>query len=177
MVPMKFHILSILVVLFFQSIAPALAESSSGLVEAPSAVEVRRSERKNIKDIFYKVHEVYPAKATLGFIKTKLESTGWVPLAEDYLNPDLASSHAGGWDAEFTDETKSPRQDVVQWLAQWQDKLGNIAQYSLQYRNDEGKPRNREVVEVIGSVLPMEVVLKMNERTVATTGGGQKTAK
>jgi hypothetical protein len=82
--------------------------------------------------VHYDLIEPYPAEATLRAIRERLASLGWSPLAYDWLNPTIPSSHTRGW-TDFFDGAHKPKRMVDQWLAQWQKPSGELVLYELRY--------------------------------------------
>jgi hypothetical protein len=104
------------------------------LVVLDGAIDIRRYRHKTAGSFYvnYCLNETYPAPNSLKQISMRLESLGWKPLDEDFLNPGLPSSHVRGW-TEYSEGTTNSAPLVHQWLAQWQDDSGNIAAYTLKY--------------------------------------------
>ncbi len=94
----------------------------------------------------YEFVEPYPAKTALKSISDRLDSLGWKPLKNSYLQPDRPSSHVTGW-KEFQDGTKTPWVKVKQWMAEWRSPSGDVVSYILRYEwpNDASVPNTDRV--------------------------------
>jgi hypothetical protein len=122
--------------------------------------------------VTYTVREEFPADALLRQIRAVLPAPEWRPLPNDWLNPGVPSSHERGW-TTFSDATKTPRSEVHQWLAQWQDSHGNVVVYVLRYDSrategqaDVSRPDNPNL-----SVTAVWVPAAVAERMMSTAGG------
>jgi hypothetical protein len=103
------------------------------VVLAPGAFDVRPEKKDDgRRGVTYRLREAFPADALLGRINNAMPPPGWQPLAMDWLNPDIPSSHQSGW-RDWRDGTKTPPTRVHQWSAQWRDSQGNIVFYELRY--------------------------------------------
>lgn len=144
----------------------ALREKAAGysdaLVVAPGAKNVEYTVSGGGQHVTYKVEAEYPAEDLLKLIREKLETRGWKPLAEDFLNPGLMSSHSRGW-ARFQDVTTKPKTRVNQWLAQWAKDSGELAWYTLLYRNPVSDEPNLKTVEVHASYFSAESAQRMKK--------------
>ena len=135
---------------------------SDSLVVFPSASEIKFMKFQGTDQVTYKVQTTYPADEVISFISMKLRRQGWRPLREDYLNPGLPTSHVRGW-TEFRDMTTHPETDVHQWLAQWDNKAGDVAWYTLRYRYPEGKSPDLNTLLVSASYIPSKIAKAMKE--------------
>jgi hypothetical protein len=108
------------------------ANFSDSLIVVSGAQKIQYTKFEGTDQLLFEIKVDYPAKTVLEEISEKLKSKGWQPLSEDYLNPGLPSSHVRGW-TDFIDGTKSPRRKVYQWLAQWENKNGDILWCTLKY--------------------------------------------
>jgi hypothetical protein len=95
----------------------------------------------------YKIKEEYPAAAVIKQIAAQLETKGWKPLKEDYLNPGLPSSHVKGWD-NYEDASHPPRTIVHRWMGDWEDKYGNIVRYAFIYEYPKNKAKNLSIMQI-----------------------------
>ena len=107
--------------------------------------------------VTYEVLEPYPAAATLSRIRSELSRLGWQPLAEDFLNPGVLSSHVRGW-VSFEDATTAPATQAHQWYGQWEAASGDVVAFGLLYRSPLGGAAIPSTVGVSGRYLPCEMV-------------------
>jgi hypothetical protein len=82
--------------------------------------------------VFYVVHEPYPAKQLLKEIESSLKGGSWKPLKEDWLNPGMPSSLVSGW-SDHGDGTSGTLMHVWIWTAQWENANGVLIEYTLRY--------------------------------------------
>ncbi len=106
-----------------------------------------------IDAIAYEIDEPYPAERVLQFIKSRVPAE-FRPLAEDFMNPGVPTSHVRGW-TSYEDAT-TPTASVHQWQAEWKDAEGNILAYTLEYRSagDHLDPPTSTKLRVTGHFLP-----------------------
>ncbi len=128
-------------------------EYSDSLIVHPRANDVRFSKHKGTDQLTYRVEEKFPASDVIGWISKKLRENGWEALAYHYLSPHLLSSHVKGW-TKFIDATKSTKQIVHSWAAEWKDRSENVVHYALQYRYPEDGNPNLTELEVIAVYTP-----------------------
>lgn len=124
-------VLFVLVVLFGGCSRDVL--TNPALVVLPGAIGVHAGRFRGTDQLQYKLAESYPAKPALSRISKELQSQGWKPLKEDYLNPGLPSSHVRGW-THFLDGSRQPVLEVRQWMADWTNARGDVLRYGLEYR-------------------------------------------
>jgi hypothetical protein len=138
--------------------------------ELPSSILVLKGARdqKNfytggINRVFYRVDQKFPADDAIKQISSKLETTGWTPLNEDYLHPGISNSLASGW-AIYEDPPKRPEMMIYEWSANWKDKQENIISYTLQYKDPIDKFRHGTVIlKPANSLLNVNVVYMPQE--------------
>ena len=118
------------------------------LLVYPGAKVVNFSKYKGTDQLTYRVNEKYPASAVIAWISQQLQAKGWKPLPYDFLNPDLPSSHVGGW-TRFIDGRQATRYIVHGWGADWKDRTENIVHYGLRYRYPESGDPNLTDLEVV----------------------------
>jgi hypothetical protein len=103
-----------------------------GLIVLPEARDVRTAVRNDGRvELTYTATQAYPADAVLERLSAAMPRPEWEPLANDWLNPDVSSSHRRGW-SDYVDGRRG-NQRVHQWLGQWRDSHGNLVLYDLQY--------------------------------------------
>jgi hypothetical protein len=124
--------------------------------------------------IRYELLQAYPAEPTLKAIRERLESRGWVPLANDWLNPTDPSSHTMGW-GFFIDGLRHPEPVVDQWMAQWRNANGDIILYEFRYESPgQSLPRNpdrpnNDKLRVTGMLAPAPLARRMMEWSAKKT--------
>jgi hypothetical protein len=79
-----------------------------------------------------RLDEPFPAENLLRQVRAAFPADQWHPLAKDWLNPEIPTSHSRGW-TDFQDGTKHPETWVHAWSADWRDSKGNMVLYSLRY--------------------------------------------
>ncbi|HET6456484.1 MAG TPA: hypothetical protein VFI02_18930 [Armatimonadota bacterium] len=128
----------------------------SALVLLPWATDVHAAKFKGTDQLQYKLTEAYPAKSALTHISEQLQSQGWKPLKEDYLNPGLPSSHVRGW-TRFLDGTQQPEQEVRQWMADWTNARGDVVRYGLKYRWPLNGKEDLKTLSVTAIYIPADL--------------------
>jgi hypothetical protein len=90
-------------------------------------------------------------------------TTEWQQRERQFLNPDTATSFAGGWERRcscvmLTDWQGNPvaREPFYQWHGEWEDLTGNLVTYTL---SGEGRQLRGHA-----SYRPLKVVTEMRER-------------
>ncbi len=124
------------------SVSESPPRYSRALIVLPNAREVKFGKYNGSDQLSYTVEVEYPASEQISTISKKLAENGWKPLREDWLNPGLKSSHTRGW-TDFEDVSRRRDLRVFQWLAQWDDKAGDVVAYAYQYRDQLGPARHR----------------------------------
>jgi hypothetical protein len=126
------------------------------LVTIPGAKNVECSPYHGTHQISYDVDAHYPAEHLISHLKEELRTRGWLPLAEDFLNPGLPTSHVDGWSC-FSDATVVPTQEVKQWMSDWVNLDGDVLHFTLRYRYPEGGPKELDRLQVVGILIPAHV--------------------
>jgi hypothetical protein len=101
------------------------------LIVVPGATNLQDTD-ENEGTVAYEVKEEYPAQPIIETIRRRLESKGWRPLQESFLNPGLPNSFTSGW-ASHADSTGERPIRVYEWVGQWEDDSKRIAWYVLNY--------------------------------------------
>jgi TonB family protein len=138
-------------------------EYSDSLIAIPAAKNPRYvGFRDGRQQLTYTSESEFPARAVLFLISNELMRKGWKPLPEDFLNPNLPSSHIRGW-AEFEDATQQPKVSVRAWLADWENAAHDITVYELQYRfgYPETGPPDLKTLRVLALYIPASVASEM----------------
>lgn len=131
------------------------------LVVCPDATRIAYTRSKGIDQLSYQVAIEYPADAVLSSISEQLKDKEFRALAEDYWNPGLQSSQVRGW-TQFIDATVSPEARVDQWLGEWQNRVGDVVWYSLQYRYPPG---DRHTLTVQAGFIPASLTKNVSRPT------------
>jgi len=132
---------------------------SDALIVVKGAKDLSYRKFHGTDQLCYNVLTPYPAYQELSELSQKLESKGWEPLKEDYLNPGLPSSHARGW-TDFIDATVEPKRQVHQWLAQWEYVNKDILWCSLRYSYPEGKKADFDSLKVSLCFVPAKLAME-----------------
>ncbi|QDT67990.1 hypothetical protein MalM25_08990 [Planctomycetes bacterium MalM25] len=107
--------------------------TKSALLVLEGATQLRRDPGAyGSHHVAYALNEKHPASIAIQQISSNLKKLGWMPIQDDWLNPGIPSSHLRGW-TDFRDGTTTPMNRVHRWGAQWQDKTGNVVDYTLSY--------------------------------------------
>jgi hypothetical protein len=134
------------------------------LLVTPGAANVKRSKSHGEDQLLYRVEAVYPAADVLRTITGRLKTMGWKPL-EDFLNPGLQSSHVRGWQY-YEDQSKQPKTTVRVWQGDWQNVLGDIVTYRLEYRCGDNlcsSTRDLRNLEVIAIYIAADLAKHMKQ--------------
>jgi hypothetical protein len=83
------------------------AAEAPGLLVAPNATDVTRSNGKGTASISYYVKERFPATATLAFFQTTLQDRGWRPLGKGEASRFETASLQPGWTEPLIDGSQS----------------------------------------------------------------------
>lgn len=125
---------------------------------------------RGMDQIVYRVEEKFPAKDAIQTILQQLKKKGWEPLQQQYLYPDLPSSHVLGW-TFYEDKRVGYTSFVFEWSADWKDKNNNIVTYSFRYRDPAKKythktyilkPTNSDLY-IAASYMPEKVAQTIRE--------------
>lgn len=146
------------------------------LIVLTGANHPKRFYVRGMDQIVYRLQEKFPATQAIHDISQQLETKGWQPLKEQYLHPELPSSHAIGW-TFYEDKRIGYTSFVFEWSADWKDKQNNIVTYSFRYRDPAKKyaqktyilkPTNSDLY-VAASYMPEKVA-----RTIRESAGKYK---
>jgi hypothetical protein len=125
---------------------------------------------RGMDQLVYRVNEKFPAKDAIQTISQQLKNKGWEPLQQQYLYPDLPSSHVLGW-TFYEDRRVGYTSYVFEWSADWKDKNNNIVTYSFRYRDPAKKyshqtyilrPTNSDLY-IAASYMPQKVAQSIRE--------------
>jgi hypothetical protein len=143
---------------------------SASLVVAPLAKSPKYLKYQDGRQqVVYASESEYPAEDVLSFISTELKKRGWKPLPQDFLNPDIPSSHQRGW-TFFEDHTQKPWKGVYAWNADWENGSHDIVVYALRYESPDNSTRNLRNLQVIALFIPAEIAAKMKRDVVNSKG-------
>jgi hypothetical protein len=143
------------------------------LIVLDGAYEIENRD-ENEGTVLYKVNEPYPAGPAVETIRRRLESRGWRPLSEDFLNPGVPTSLVRGW-GNYEDRTGAVPVEVHQWTAQWEDDSKRIVWYVLTYDGIRGpgdELRADGPLKIRATLLSQATVKALRE--AAKTGPNQK---
>jgi hypothetical protein len=121
------------------------------------------------QQVVYATESEYPAEDVLSFIDAQLRKQGWKPLPQDFLNPDIPSSHQRGW-TFFEDHTQKPSTGVYAWNADWENGSHDIVVYALRYVSSDNSTRNLKDLRVIALFIPAEVAAQMKSDAMNSKG-------
>ena len=132
---------------------------SDSLIVLKGASNVHYHKVYGQDQISYKIFNKHPAKDTISELNTRLESKGWKPLKENWLNPGVPTSHIRGW-VSYIDGTTNPELKVHSWHSDWKNENKDILTYALMYSYpNKGKP-NMSELNVIGIFIPNDLAKK-----------------
>jgi hypothetical protein len=117
------------------------------------------------QQVIYSTESEYPAEDVLSLVSEELKKRGWKPLPQDFLNPDIPSSHQRGW-TFFEDHTQKPWTGVYTWIADWENCPHDIVRYALRYESPDNSTRNLKNLQVIALFIPADIAAKMRRDAV-----------
>lgn len=129
-----------------------------------------------VSGVKFKMSAPYPAAAFLAAASSRLEPLGWTKLPTDWLNPAIPSSHVRGW-TSFFDTRTEPSVGVHQWLADWQNRSGDVVSYSRRYTSPvqdtrhEVAPPTNDNLEVTEMLIPATMAKAMQDNAVQRSKG------
>jgi hypothetical protein len=129
---------------------------SDPLVVYPEATQVHWTKFQGTDQLIYEVKVDYPADSVISWISDQLKAKGWQARDEDYWNPGLPTSNVRGW-TQFADATVQPQATVDAWVGQWENRLGDIAEYALRYQYPPG---DRYTLTVMAVLTPADLAKK-----------------
>ena len=143
---------------------------SASLVVAPSAKSPKYLKYQDGRQqVIYSTESEYPAEDVLSFIRAELKKRGWKPLPQDFLNPEIPSSHQRGW-TFFEDHTQKPWTGVYAWNADWENGSHDIVVYVLRYESPDNSTRDLKNLQVIALFIPADIAAKMKRDAVNSKG-------
>jgi hypothetical protein len=134
------------------------------LIVLPGATDVRDT-NENDGTVLYELNQDYPALPVTQTITARLESSGWRPLREEFLNPGLSTSLVRGW-VSVEDRTTGRPTQVYQWVGQWEDASRRIVWYVFAYDavpGPGGEIRALGPLKVRATVLSAATVRRLQE--------------
>src|SRR2546423_237628 len=86
---------------------PAAQDVPRGVTIPQNATDIKVRRQGNAADVVYKIRCPFPATEFLQEVNRSLSNAGFAPMAMDWLNPTVPSSHLRGW-TPFIDGTVTP---------------------------------------------------------------------
>jgi hypothetical protein len=120
------------------------------------ASEIAWRRERGMETVTFKLETPYPATSTLDQIRAQVESRGWKPLHDDFLNPGLPSAHVRGW-GTIVDATEQPNVRAHVWHAQWSHVRGDVLLYHLEFRCSLDDREHSKVMRVSAALVPRAV--------------------
>lgn len=146
---------------------------SASLIVVPSAESPKYLKYKDGRQqVIYSTESEYPAEDVLSFISAELKKRGWKTLPQDFLNPEIPSSHQRGW-TFFEDHTKKPWTGVYAWNVDWENGSHDIVTYVLRYKSPDNSTLNLKDLQVIALFIPADIATKMKRDAVNSKGDQQ----
>lgn len=145
-------------------------EYERALMRYHGAKEVRLVDHKGTKQLTYRLVEAYPAIPVINWLSEQLTLSGWKPLPNYYLNPDIKAQKE--W-SKIIDSRSTPTLYVHRWTLDWEHSSGSVVSYSLEYKYPENSTTPDLMnLEVIAIYVPKVIVDK--ERGTLQKLRGQK---
>jgi hypothetical protein len=94
---------------------------------------------KGSYQIGYEAKICYPGDDFINALVNEMKKRNWRRLEFDFLNPGLKLNHArgaGGTWSRFVDH--NGKDDVYQWIEDWEDSQKNIVRYGFKYHIHKG---------------------------------------
>ena len=135
------------------------SDYSGSLVILTNASNVKYYKINGTDQVSYKLIAQYPAKDTISELNNRLKTKGWEPLKNDWLNPEIPTSHERGW-TNFIDGTKDPNLEVHSWNSNWTNEKEDILTFALRYSYPVKTKSNMLELNVIGIYVPEELAKK-----------------
>jgi hypothetical protein len=145
--------------------------ASSALIVLEGASAVQRT-GENEGTVLYQLGEDHSPDKAVQAIKARLASSGWTPLQNDFLNPDVPTSLARGW-VTFQD---AGGRYIRQWTGQWEDASKRIAWYILENEEDVepgGRLRAKGPITVRATVLSAAAARAARQAMANVRGSGK----
>lgn len=141
-------------------------QSMSSLIILRGAENINKKEIDGSIQVFYSLHEKYPASKTIEMIEKQLHSKGWAQLKYNELNLNSPTSLVTGWTI-IPNPTKDPGDEVHFWNTVWKNGAGDYLKYDFQYFSPKERIKEQKLVFVAAIFVPSkrakEVKIKMNE--------------
>lgn len=169
MIPRQYRASLIIIFLTFTALS-CNRDLPDSLIVIKGASKPKQFYVRGMDQIVYRVEEKFPAKDAIHTIFQHLKKKGWQPLQQQYLYPDLPSSHVLGW-TFYEDKRVGYTSFVFEWSADWKDKNNNIVTYSFRYRDPAKKyahktyilkPTNSDLY-IAASYMPEKVAQNIRE--------------
>jgi hypothetical protein len=135
---------------------------ASEMIVYPGATEVRSLVKPGVDRISYRLETPYPARNVINLVASRLASSGWKPLRNNWFNRDDASEFLRGW-VQYTAVNKPGGRErfLCRWWAQWTNEKGDLVDYSFQYLSPGETFTNNSKVEVQGSKMSAETARRL----------------
>ena len=135
------------------------SDYSGSLIILKSASNVKYYKIRGTDQVSYKIIAQYPAKYEISELNNRLSRKGWKPLKNDWLNPEIPTSHERGW-TNSIDATKEPNLEVHSWNSDWTNEKEDILTFVLRYSYPVKTKSNMLELNVIGIYVPEELAKK-----------------
>ena len=137
------------------------------------ATDVEHLKFRGMDQVSYQLHITFPAASPIQKTSRQLQSQGWMPLKEKFLQPGTASSLEVGW-TYAEDNRVGGSTFLYEWTCDWKDQNSNIITYSFQYRDPIEKYRKSTYIlkpsssnlKVIVIYMPQEVALLIRKEAM-----------
>ena len=128
-------------------------QSLDSLIVLPAAKKVKKNEISGSTQVFYQLHEKYPAQNTISHIENRLKSLGWTQIEYNELNLNAPTSLINGWTIS-SNPTKEPGDEVHIWDSVWKNELGEYIKYQFQYFSPKDRIKEQELLLVAAILVP-----------------------
>lgn len=105
---------------------------SDSLLVLNNATNIFYAKVNQTDQVSYNLKADYPATEVINTILKNAEGKGWIPLKEDFLNPELPTSFVRGW-SDYEDVSRKPNTKVHSWQTDWQNKNNDVLIIGLKY--------------------------------------------
>jgi hypothetical protein len=169
MIREKFRFLAALLLLAF-SVLSCHRELPDSLIVLKGGTKPKRFYVRGMDQLVYRIEDKYPARDAIQAISDHLKRKGWEPIQQQFLYPNLPSSHVVGW-VFYEDKRVGYTSFVFEWSGDWKDKDNNIVTYSFRYRDPAKKyaqktyilkPQNSDLY-IAASYMPRKVAQSIRE--------------
>lgn len=130
------------------------------LIVLPEANNIFKKEIDGSTQVFYQLHERYPAPKAIASIENQLKSLGWTQIEYNELNLNAPTSLIKGWTIS-SNPTEGPGDEVHIWDSVWKNEIGEYLKYHFQYFSPEGRINEQKSLSVAAILVPSKMAPKI----------------